>query len=93
MGRADHLLWLIAKSLGHFLVHSLHFRVRDGRQFVVSGLVRCDLRRTSTFHALLFEVGLDLLTSWTGGIKILARISGDLRLAALSPFDLVALTF
>ena len=93
MSRADYLLWLISKSLGHFLMHSLHFRVRDGRQLVVAGLVRCDLRRTSAFHALLFEVGLNLLTSGAGGIKILACVAGDFRLATFAPFDLVALTF
>ena len=31
MGRSDYLLRLIAKSVSHFFMHSLHFRVRDGR--------------------------------------------------------------
>src|SRR5436190_12117915 len=93
MSRANHLLWLISKSLGHFFMHPLHFRVCDRRQFLVPCLVRCDLRRSSTFHALLFEVCLDLLTSRTGSIDILACITGDLRLATLSRFDVVTLAF
>src|SRR5262245_49622139 len=90
---ADHLLRLISKSLGHLLMQSLHFRVRDTRQFLVPRPVRCDLRRTSTFHALLFEVGLNLLTPRTRSVEILTCITSDLRLTTLSPFDLVAPAF
>ena len=56
--------------------------------------MRCDLRRTGAFDALLFEeVGLNLLTSGAGSIHVLTCVAGDFRLATLAPFDLVALTF
>jgi len=89
---ADDLLWLIAKSLRHFLMHPLHLCVADARQFAIVRLMSCDLCRTCTPQALFFEVGLDLLTSRTGSIEVLTCIAGDLRLPALSFFDLIALT-
>src|SRR5580692_5999998 len=92
MSCADDLLWLITKSLRHFLMHPLHLCMAHGRQFAVARLMSCDLCRTCTFQALLFEVCLDLLTSRTGSIEILTCIAGDLRLPALSFFDLIALT-
>ena len=93
MSCLDDLLWLIAKSLRHFLMQPLHLCVADGRQFAIARLMSCDLCRTCTPQALLFEVCLDLLTSRTGSIEVLTRIAGDLGLPALSFFDLIALTF
>src|SRR5579864_1868124 len=75
MGRTDHLFWLIGKSLGHFLMHPLHFRMRDGWQLVIAGLVRGDLRSSSPLDTLLFEVGLNLLTSGARGIQVFARVA------------------
>src|SRR5580693_8242355 len=92
MSCADDLLRLIAKSLRHFLMHPLHLGMADGWQFAIARLMSCDLCRTCTFQALLFEVCLDLLTSRTGSIKVLTRVAGDLRLPALSSFDLIALS-
>jgi hypothetical protein len=92
MRRTDYLLGLISKSLGHFLMHSLHFPVRHGRQFVIARLVRCDLGGSSPFDALLFKVGLDLLTPGARGIKVLASVAGDFRLSAFASLNLVALT-
>src|SRR5580698_867191 len=92
MSCADDLLWLIAKSLSHFVMHPLHLGMADRCQFAVARLMRCDLCRTCTSQALLFEVCLDLLTSQTGSIEVLTRIAADLRLPALSFFDLIALT-
>src|SRR5258707_11346537 len=92
MSSADDLLWLIAKSLRHFLMHPLHLGMADGWQFAIARLMSCDLCRTCTSQALLFEVCLDLLTSRTGSIEVLTCVAGDLRLPALSLFDLIALT-
>src|ERR1700719_2989690 len=92
MSCTDDLLWLIAKSLSHFLMHPLHLCMADAWQFAVARLMSCDLCRTCTPQTLLFEVCLDLLTSWTGSIEVLACIAGDLRLPALSFFDHIALT-
>ena len=91
MGCADHLLGLLTELRGHVSVLLLHLCVRDGRQFVVTRLMRCDLRRACASYALLFEVCLDLLTPWTGGVQILSRIPADLRLAAPPPFNLISL--
>src|SRR5260370_987898 len=92
MSCLDDLLRLIAKSLRHFLMHPLHLGMADGCQFAVARLMSCNLCRTCTSQALLFEVCLDLLTSRTGSIEVLTCIAGDLRLPALSFFDLIALT-
>src|SRR6202046_5120663 len=92
MSCADDLPWLIAKSLRHFLMHPLHLGMTDGWQFAIARLMSCYLCRTCTSQALLFEVGLDLLTSRTGSIEVLTCIAGDLRLAALPFCDLIALT-
>src|ERR1700728_1599928 len=92
MSCADDLLWLIAKSLRHFLMHALHLGMADGRQLAVARLMSCDLCRTCTPQVLFFEVCLDLLTSRTGSIEVLTGVPGDLRLPALSFFDLIAPT-
>src|SRR5260370_29204061 len=92
MSCADDLLWLIAKSLSHVLMHPLHLCMAHGWQFAIARLMSCDLCRTCTFQALLFEVCLDLLTSRTGSIEVLTGVADDLRLPALSFFDLIALT-
>src|ERR1700674_1255313 len=84
MSCANDLVWLIAKSLRHFLVHPLHLCMADGCQFAVARLMSCDLCRTCTSQALLFEVCLDLLTSRTGSIEVLTCVAGDLRLPTLS---------
>ena len=42
--RADHMLWLLAELRGHITVLLLHLCVRDGWQFIVTRLMRCDLR-------------------------------------------------
>jgi hypothetical protein len=76
MSYADDLLWLIAKSLSHFLMHPLHLGMADGWQFAVARLMSCDLCRTCTSQALLFEVCLDLLTSRTGSIEVLTGVAG-----------------
>jgi len=80
MSGPDYLLRLISESLGHFLMHSLHFRVREARQLIVSCLMCRDLRCACTFHALLFEVGLNLLTSGARSTKVLACVAGNFRL-------------
>src|SRR5580700_2367281 len=85
MGCADHSLGLPTELRGHVSVLLLHLCVGDARQFVVTRLMRCDLRRARASYASLFEVCLDLLTPWTGGVQILSRISADLRLAAPPP--------
>jgi hypothetical protein len=73
MGCADDLFGLLTELRGQVSVLSLHLCVRDGRQFAVTRLMRSDLRRARASYALLFEVCLDLLTPWTGGVKIFAR--------------------
>ena len=89
MGCPDHLLGLLTELRGHVSVLLLHLRVRDGRQFVVTRLMRCDLRRTRASYALLFEVRLDLLTPWTGGVQVFPRVPDNLRLAAPAPFNFI----
>jgi hypothetical protein len=69
---SDDLLWLIAKSFGHFLMHPLHFRMVDGWQFAITRLVSCDLCRTSSLQALLFEVCLDLFLICILGLSALS---------------------
>src|SRR5260370_39293032 len=91
--RADHMLWLLAELRGHLAVLLLHLCARDGRQFVVPRLVRCDLRRSCASYTLLVEVCLDLLTPWTGGVKIFSRVPFYFRLATLPPFNVITLTF
>src|SRR5580700_7619227 len=91
MGCADRLLGLLTELRGHVSVMLLHLCVRDGRQFVVPCLVRRDLRCTRAFQTLLFKVGLDLLTPWTGGVKIFSCVPFYLRLATLAPFYVIAL--
>src|SRR5580704_4253726 len=91
--RADHMLWLLAELRGHVAVLLLHLCVRDGRQLVVTRLMRCDLRRARASYALLFEICLDLLTPWTGGVKIFSCVPFYLRLATLAPFNVIALAF
>src|SRR5580693_8104012 len=93
MGCADYMLGLQTELRGHVSVLLLHLCVRDGRQFVVTRLMRCDLRRARTSYALLFEVCLDLLTPWTGGVKIFSCVPFYLRLSALAPFNVIALAF
>src|SRR5258707_4977300 len=92
MSCADDLLRLIAKSLSHFLMHPLHLCMADACQLAIARLMSCDLCCTCSSQALFFEVCLDLLTSRTGSIEVLAGIAGDLRLSALSFFELIALT-
>ena len=41
--------------------------------FAVARLVSCDLCRTNTSEALLFEIRLDLLTSWAGCVDCRRR--------------------
>src|ERR1700723_4074951 len=79
MSCADDLLWLIAKSLRHFLMHPLHLGMADACQFAVARLMSCDLCRACTPQALFFEVCLDLLTSRTGSIEVLAAGIGCRR--------------
>src|ERR1700722_7378560 len=86
------LLWLIAKSVSHFLMQPLHFCMADGSQFAVARLVSCDLCRPSASQALLFEIRLDLLASRAGRVEVLACIARDFRLAAFSFFDLIPRT-
>src|ERR1700677_3230637 len=93
MGRADHLLGLVAELRGHIAVLFLHLCVRDGRQFIVTRLMRCDLRRPCASYALLVEVRLDLLTPWTGRIQIFSRVPSDLWLATLASFNVIPLVF
>src|ERR1700691_5506734 len=91
MGCADDLLGLLTELRGQVSMLLLHLCVRDGWQFVVTRLMRCDLRRARASYALLFEVCLDLLTPWTGGIQIISRVPLDLRLAAPPPLNLISL--
>ena len=87
------MLRLLAELRGHVAVLLLHLCVRDGRQFLVTRLMRCDLCRPCASYTLLVEVRLDLLTPWTGGVQILSRVPSDFRLATLAPFNLIALAF
>src|SRR5580692_9519821 len=89
MGCANHLLGLLTELRGHIAVLLLHLCVRHGRQFVVACLMRRDLRCSCAFYALLVEVCLDLLTPWTGGVKIFSCVSFYLRLATLAPFNVI----
>src|ERR1700687_840488 len=93
MGFADHLLRLVAELRGHIAVLLLHLCVCDRRQFVVTRLMRCDLRRPCASYTLLVEVRLDLPTPWTGGVKIFSCVSFYLGLATFAPFNVIALTF
>src|SRR5208282_2451572 len=93
VGCAYHLLRLVAELRGHIAVLLLHLCVRDGRQFVITRLMGCDLRRPCTSYTLLVEVRLDLLTPRAGRVQIFPRVSCDLRLATLAPFNVIALAF
>src|SRR5271165_6151933 len=93
MGCADHLLGLLTELRGYVAVLLLHLCVRDGRQFIVTRLMRCDLRRPCASYALLVEVRLDLLTPWTGRIQIFSRVPSDLWLATLASFNVIPLVF
>src|SRR5579863_2168572 len=93
MGCANHLLGLLTELRGHVSMLLLHLCVRDGRQFVVTRLMSCDLRRSCASYTLLVEVCLDLLTPWTGGVKIFSRVPFYLRLATLAPLNVIALAF
>src|SRR5580698_1807139 len=93
MGCVDDLLGLLTELRGQVSVLSLHLCVRDGRQFVVTRLMRCDLRRSCASYTLFVEVCLDLLAPWTGGVKIFSCVPFNLRLATLAPFNVIALAF
>ncbi len=67
--------------------------MRDRGQLSVARLVSGDLRRACASYPLLFEVFTDLLAAWTGRLQILLRVPRDLRLAALAPFNVIALAF
>src|ERR1700679_1802671 len=93
MGCSNHLLRLLAELGGDIAMLLLHLSVRNSRQFIVTRLMCCDLRRACASYALLFEVCLDLLTPRTGGVQVLSRIPSDLRLATLALFNVIALVF
>src|ERR1700730_160916 len=93
MGCADHLRRLRAGLSSYFSVSRLHLFMRARGQLSVARLVSGDLRRACASYPLLFEVFVDLLAAGTGGLQILSRVPCDLRLAALPPFNVIALAF
>src|SRR5215813_5878780 len=88
VNRFNDLRRLVAKLLGEVPVTPLHLLVRD-IQLGVARLVRRDLRGSRARSIPFGQVGLDLLTTRTGGVEVFTGVAGDLGLTAATAFDLV----
>ena len=88
-GGGDDLLRLISEAGGHLLVRGKNL-FRSERLLAVAGGVSRDLRGLRAAVAGLFQLLLDLPGAGAGGVKILLRVSFDLRCAASPGLDFVS---
>src|SRR5262249_25055434 len=88
LGGFDNFGRLAPVFLGKPLMAVLHLFVWH-IQLVFACLMCRDLRRSRAVTIRVGQVGLDLPTTRTGGVEVLARVAGDLGLPASAALDVI----
>jgi hypothetical protein len=91
-GLRGSLALLVAELRRQVAVFLLHLCVRDGRQFFVTRLMRCDLCRSCASYTLLVEAP-GFADSVDQRRPNTLAVPSDLRLATPAPFNVIAWAF